>query len=80
RRVLQVGALSVVALPTLIFLFDRIEFNTFFASVVGRAGLPWFSNALLLYLALGVFTLATVYPSARRLAYQAVERGRSPSQ
>jgi hypothetical protein len=77
RRVVQVGALSVIPLPTLIFLFDRIEFDTFFASVVDRAGLPWFSNALLLYLSLGVFALATVYPAARRLAYRALERGRS---
>jgi hypothetical protein len=77
RRVLQVGALSVIPLPTLIFLFDRIEFNTFFASVVDRAGLAWFSNAVLLYLSLGTFALATLYPAARRLAFRVLGRGRS---
>ena len=79
RRVLQIGALSIIPLPTLIFLFDRIEFNTFFAAVVDRAGLPWFSNALLLYISLGVFAVATAYPAARRLAFRAMARGRSLS-
>jgi len=79
RRVLQVGALSILPLPVLVFLFDRIEFNTFFASAVDGAGLPWFSNAVLLYLSFGVFVLATVYPEARRLAFRALGRGRSLS-
>jgi hypothetical protein len=68
QRILQIGALSIIPLPTLIYLFDRIEFNTFFASVVDRFGFPWFSNAVLLYLSIGVFLLATAYPMIRRLA------------
>jgi len=74
RRVLQIGALSVLPLPMMVFLFDRIEFNTFFATVVDRLGLSWFSNALLLYLCIGVFALATVYPAVRRLAFRAAGR------
>ncbi len=72
RRVLQIGALSVIPLPMMVFLFDRIEFNTFFATVIDRLGLSWFSNALLLYLCIGVFALATVYPALRRLASRTV--------
>lgn len=80
RRVLQIGALSIIPLPALIYLFDRVEFNTFFASVADRSGLPWFSNAILLYLSVGVFVGATVYPMATRLAYRALRHHHSPSQ
>jgi hypothetical protein len=68
RTVLQIGALAIIPLPTLVYLFDQIEFNTFFASVVDRIGLGWFSNAVLLYLSVGIFVSATVYPVIRRLA------------
>jgi hypothetical protein len=78
RTVLQIGALSVIPLPALIYLFDRIEFNTFFASVVDRAGLPWFSNAVLLYLCLGVLASATAYPTVRRMASRVLQRSTVP--
>jgi hypothetical protein len=74
RRVLQIGALSIIPLPALIYLFDRVEFNTFFAAVVDRMGLPWFSNAILLYLSVVVFALATAYPALMRIAYRATRR------
>ena len=74
RRVLQVGALALIPLPTLIFLFDPIEFNTFFASALDTMGLPWFSNAVLLYVSVGVLIVATVYPMGRRFASRALER------
>jgi hypothetical protein len=78
RRVLQIGALSIIPLPTMIYLFDRVEFNTFFAAVVDRMGLPWFSNAVLLYLSVAVFALATAYPALMRLAYRATRRAHAP--
>jgi hypothetical protein len=78
RRVLQVGALSIIPLPALVYLFDRIEFNTFFAAVVDRAGLAWFSNAILLYLSVAVFVLATAYPGLMRLASRAMRRAHAP--
>jgi hypothetical protein len=79
RRVLQIGALSIIPLPALIYLFDGVEFNTFFAADVDRMGLPWFSNAVLLYLSVVVFVLATAYPTLTRLAYRAARRTNAPS-
>ncbi|MDA4113715.1 MAG: hypothetical protein OK474_06690 [Thaumarchaeota archaeon] len=78
RRVLQIGALAIIPLPTLVYLFDRIEFNTFFASVVDRIGLGWFSNAVLLYLSVGIFASATVYPVIRRLASWLLRQTKMP--
>ncbi|MDA4136998.1 MAG: hypothetical protein OK449_08425 [Thaumarchaeota archaeon] len=78
RRVLQIGALSIIPLPALIYLFDGVEFNTFFAAAVDRMGLPWFSNAVLLYLSVVVFALATAYPALMRLAYRATRRAHAP--
>jgi len=66
RRVLQIGALAIIPLPLLIYLFDGVEFNTFFAAGVDRAGLPWFSNAVLLYLSVAILAAATVYPTLMR--------------
>ena len=71
RRVIQLGSLAIIPLPVLVYLFDPIEFNTFFASVVGSAGLPWFSNAALLYVSVAVFATATALPPAGRLASRA---------
>jgi hypothetical protein len=78
RRTLQVGTLAIIPLPTLIYLFDRIEFNTFFASVLARSGLPWFSNAVLLYLSVGVLVLTTAYPLIRRVATKVVRHATVP--
>jgi hypothetical protein len=80
RRVLQIGALSIIPLPGLIYLFDRVEFNTFFASVADRSGLPWFSNAILLYLSAGVFVVATVYPAVMRLAFRLLRHAHAAAQ
>jgi hypothetical protein len=66
RRVAQLGALSIIPLPVMILLFDPIEFNTFFASVLETVGVPWLTNAVLLYLAMAVLAAATAYPFARR--------------
>lgn len=68
RRTIQIGALAIIPLPILIYLFDGIEFNTFFAAIADGAGLAWFTNAFLLYASTAVFVLATVYPSLVRLA------------
>ena len=67
-RVLQVGALSILPLPVMIRLLDPVEFNTFFASALDRAGLAWFTNALLLYAAAAVFVSATAFRAASGIA------------
>jgi hypothetical protein len=66
RRVLQVGSLAIMPLPVLIYLFDGVEFGTFFASEAEKVGLGWFSNEVLLYLSIAVFVVATSYPWLRK--------------
>lgn len=75
RKAFQIGSLAVLPLPVSVYLFDPLEFGTFFVSAEYRLGLGWFSNELLLYACLLVFAAATGYPVLARLAGR---RGRSP--
>jgi hypothetical protein len=67
RKMFQICSLAILPLPLSIYLFDRAEFNLFFVYIFQRTALDWFTNAVLLYSCVAVFSVTTFYPFARKI-------------
>jgi hypothetical protein len=60
-RVLQTVAAALVPLPLMVWVWDRGDWTVHFTTPIVATFLPWFTNELLFYGCLIVFSLATLY-------------------
>ena len=67
-RMLEIGSLSVIPLGIEIYIFDYREFYIHASIAQVKAGfLPWFTNADLLFLAMGTLSVAVAIELRHRL-------------
>jgi hypothetical protein len=60
-RVLQTVSAALIPLPLMVLAWDRADWTVHFTNPIVATFMPWFTNEVLFYGCLVVFSLATIY-------------------